>query len=151
MIQTATAKDITLSPAHYKLRPMSSPGTVKIDASFKFEGGKEFYETRKAWAKVRIKKDDKLGDHYVDVLMGSKGKDPHIHLGANGDGTLRFMEDRGKLSSLRRRVVDSKRGVLEDKSAMLKPETGENTFEFTVLVDEPTRTIKVIFKDATLK
>jgi hypothetical protein len=130
---------------------MSSSGTVKIDETFTFEGGKQRYETKNAWAEVAIKKDTRRGDYYIDALIGARGSGKaHIHMGANADGSIRFLLPRGKLHSLGRRVVDSKRGVLEDKTVMLKPELGKKTFKFTVEVSEPKRQIKVLFADAKL-
>ncbi|MDE1870870.1 MAG: hypothetical protein KGI06_01365 [Candidatus Micrarchaeota archaeon] len=124
----------------------------KIDSTFKFDIASKFYETAKAWAKVRVKKDSKRGDYYIDVLIGSKGdKNPHAHIGINGDQSQRFFETRGIINTFSRKAVDSKQGLLDDRTINLKPQKGKNSFTFNVVIDDRTKTIKVLFKEAQLK
>lgn len=122
----------------------------KIDSSFKFEDGRKYYETPNSWAKVRIMKDPRKGDYYIDVLMGSKGdKKPHVHFGINGDQSYRFLEPRGSLHTLNRKAVGSD-GFNSDETLVLDSVPGRHRFRFTVLIEERTRTIKVLFSDAVL-
>jgi hypothetical protein len=124
---------------------------VEIDSTFKFDKGREYYETENAWAKVRIQKDPRKGDFYIDVLIGSRGeKKPHAHFGINSDQSIRFFEPRDVLNSISRKVVSKNLGVIEDKTVNLKSETGTKKFTFNVNIDEPKRTIKVLFNDAEL-
>lgn len=124
---------------------------VKIDSSFKFEGGRQEYETEHAWAKVRVLEDERKKDYYIDVLIGSKeSKEVHIHMGVNGDGSFRFVEPRNHLNSLRREAVDSIRGRIDDQTFMLKPNEGKHEFKFTAIADAKTRIIKVLFDEAKL-
>jgi len=124
---------------------------VEIDSTFKFDNGRKYYETENAWAKVRIQKDPRKGDYYIDVLIGSRGEEEsHAHFGINSDQSCRFFESRNVLNSISRKVVSSNLGVIEDKTVNLKSETGTKKFTFNVIIDEPKRTIKVLFNDAEL-
>lgn len=91
--------------------------------------------------------DRRTGEEYCDVLIGLVKDDPHIHAGINRDGSLRFMEGRGRLHSIRREVDDSKRGRTEDKSVHLKPEPGKYQFQIKLRVSEPERTVWVDFEE----
>lgn len=123
---------------------------VKIDSTFKFDGGRDYYETLNAWTKVRIVKDKKREGYYVDVLMGSKGNKPHVHMGINGDGSYRFILPRNSLNSISQRAEDSNLGLIGDETINITPEKGPNSFTFKIIVNEPTRTIKVLFEEANL-
>ena len=125
--------------------------TVKIDESFKFDVASGHYETEQAWLELRIKPDPRRGDFYIDCLMGTKGREAHVHFGLNPDGGTRFFLPRDRLNSFERKAVDSIRGVLEDSKVMLKPEEGKHKATFTLFVDEPSRTIRVLFKDVKLE
>jgi hypothetical protein len=125
---------------------------IKIDSSFKLEKETGEYKTTNHWAKVRIMKDKKRGDLYIDVLAGRKGEPAHYHVGINPDQTLRFNEVREKLANIRRQVDDVKTGdSLEDKTVAFKQSKGKASLTFKVIVDEPTRTIKVKFGEAKIE
>jgi len=122
---------------------------VVIDDSFKFEGGKEEYETENFWAKMRIKKDEKRGDYYIDIVEGRKSKNvPHCHIGINADQSLRFIEPREVLKTINRRVESKLYGLMEDKTVQIKSEPGGAEFTFKVEIDGPSKTIKVQFSES---
>jgi hypothetical protein len=125
--------------------------TVKIDDNFKFDIESGRYETEHAWLELKIKKDSRRGDFYIDGLMGSKGKKAHVHFGLNADQSYRFLLPRGSLHTFGRRAVDSKRGVLEDSVLWFKPGEGKHRATFTVVIDEPTRKIRVLFTEVKLE
>ena len=125
--------------------------TIKIDDSFKFDVDSGCYETATGWAKVRIRQDERREDYYIDVLSGSKGKDAHIHYGINADQSLRFMETRDCLNTFAVKAEDSNLGVIHDGITRFKPEDGKHKFTFKVEINEPTRTIRVLFAEASLE
>jgi hypothetical protein len=125
--------------------------TVEIDESFKVDNGCGRYESERAWVELKIKLDERRGDYYIDVLMGTKGKDAHVHYGLNRDLSGRFFLPRDSLHTLGVRAVDSKRGVLEDSITRFKEGDGSNKVTFTVVVDDASRTIRVLFADVKLE
>lgn len=62
-------------------------------------------ENDKCWAELKIKDDS--GDQYIDILIGERGKKPHIHMGINLDQSLRFLEPRGIVQKINKKI-DSK-------------------------------------------
>lgn len=131
--------------------PEKATRDIKIDSSFRLEKETGEYETANYWAKVRIKKDGRRDDMYIDVVAGKKGELAHYHVGINPDQTLRFNEPRQKLASIRRQVDDVKTGdSLEDKTVAFKQEKGKASLTFKVMIDEPTHTIKVRFGEAKI-
>jgi hypothetical protein len=128
---------------------MDKPPIVKIDESFKFEGttNRAHYETEHYWAELRILGED--GDYFIDVLTGKKGeKEAHSHMKINPDQSVRFFKSRGKVSSLSRRIESKLYGLLEDKSIVFNPEIGKINLAFRIEIDEPSRTIKVLFSES---
>ncbi len=126
------------------------PGSklVPIDSTWTREGEREHYETAGAWATVRIMKDPKRGDEYIDLLLGVKGKDPHAHYGINRDLSIRFHQHRGRINSIRREAIDSNLGKVDDKTLLLKPEMGRHSFQLRVYAHEPTRTVRVALAES---
>ena len=128
-----------------------SRGSIKIDSSFKLDNETGEYETKNYWAKVRLMKDRRRNDMYIDILAGKKGQEAHYHSGINQDQSLRFNESRNKLVSIRRQVEDIKTGnSIEDKTIAFKEGKVEASLTFRIIIDEPSRTIKVKFGEAKI-
>ncbi len=100
---------------------------------------------------MRVKQDNKRGDYYIDVLLGTKGNSkPHAHIGINPDQSLRFADPRGVLQGIRRKIESKMFEQLEDKSVMLQDRPEKGRLTFSVIIDEPTRTIKVQVYEAKI-
>jgi hypothetical protein len=126
-----------------------------VDSSFTIKEGKERLETKNFWAEFRVKKDERHGDQYVDVLIGRRDEaDAHSHIGINFDQSTRFVESRGVLNTLRREVDSKLRGRLADETieySERKEGKPEGKFIFQIIIDEPTRTITPKFDEAQLE
>lgn len=125
---------------------------VRIDSSFRFDVSSGHYETQNSWAELRIRKDSRRGDYYIEALFGTKGeKRYHTHVGINADQTLRFMKSRGVIHSIERKVDSKMEGHLETRSATLndKPPRGKLTFK--VIIDEPSRMIRFLLDEVKLE
>lgn len=116
---------------------------VPIDSGWTLVVDREKYEWGQAWAELRVKKDSRLGDEYIDVLLGVKGSDPHSHYGINRDLSIRFHEHRGRIHTIRREVVDSNLGKTDDRTLTLKSSPGRFTFRIRIYAVESTRTVHV--------
>ncbi|MCI4364538.1 MAG: hypothetical protein L3K10_00515 [Thermoplasmata archaeon] len=121
---------------------------IRIDSTWKLEVDREHYESGDAWANVRIVQDPRRGDDYIDLVIGLKGQDPHAHYGIDRDLSIRFHDDRGRVNSIRREVVDSNLGKVDDKTLMLKPVKGKNSFQIRIYAHEPTRTVRVALTES---
>lgn len=126
-----------------------------IDLSFTIKEGKERLETENFWAEFRIKRDDRIGDRYIDVLIGNKDETkPHSHLGLNLDQSTRFVEPRGLLNAIRREVDSKQKGRLADETIVYsEPKVGKpkGKFVFRIIIDEPTWTITPKFEEALME
>jgi hypothetical protein len=121
---------------------------VPINSTWKLEVDREHFESGDAWANVRIVRDPRQGDEYIDLIMGVKGQDSHAHYGINRDLTIRFHQDRGRINSIQREVADSNLGKVDDTTLMLKPEKGKHSFQLRIYAHEPTRTVRVAFAES---
>jgi len=66
--------------------------------------------TENYWIKVKKK------NGFVDVLIGKKGEEAHIHFGLNPDTSHKFIQDRGKVKNIRRdRIMLNGEKVLIDE------------------------------------
>lgn len=125
---------------------------IAIDSSFHFDVKGGHYETKNSWAEVAIRKDKRRNDYYIDVLFGAKGQNkPHTHIGINGDQSLRFIEPRGVVHSIQKDVDSKFEGHLKTEKATFNDEPIKGTFTFKVIIDEPSRTIRVLFSDVKLE
>ena len=80
--------------------------------------------------------------------MGIKGSEPHSHYGFDRNMSIRFSEHRGRIVSIRREVVDSNLGKVEDRTLELKPGPGKQSFQLKFYADEPSRTVRVAFEES---
>ena len=83
---------------------------------------KQRIEDDKNFAEIRIKQDKDSGEDYIDVLAGTKNKEPHLHVGFNLDQSIRFSEFRDITKSFGRKVESKKFGLLQDKKLEIKPD-----------------------------
>jgi len=122
------------------------------DTTFKIRKGKERITSENYWGNVRIIKDSKTNEEYIDVLVGIKNETrPHVHIGINLDQSLRFVESRDELVTIRRKVESKLRGKLKDETVSYKSNKPAGaTLTFDVIVDDPTKTIEVKFRDMIL-
>jgi hypothetical protein len=96
------------------------------------------------WAKLRIKKDVKVNEKYIDVLVGKKDKQWHMHIGINLDQTIRFTQFRGVTHSITREVKSLKRGFLENKKVLVDPTVSPGkTLVLKINMDGDTREISI--------
>ena len=126
---------------------------VSIDESFRWMIGRQVYRTPGAWAKVRVKQDSKGGDFYCDILFGVRTegrRELHFPLGINRNLSPRFLEDRGRMHTVSRKVEDSNSGVTEDKTLMLRPIPGKFILQVKFRVSEPERMVWVDFEETEL-
>lgn len=63
---------------------------------------------------------------------------------------MRFVEPRGRLNSVARKVEDSNWGVVDDRTLMLEPELGRFRLQVKIRVSEPERTVWVDFEETEL-
>jgi len=128
------------------------PQKVEIDNSFHFDIRSGRYKTKNSWAQVRIVKDRRRGDFYIDVLFGEKGSSkPHLHMGINADQSSRFIEHRGVIGSITKDVDSKMEGHIKTEKAVYNTKPIKGTFTFKVIIDDPTKTIKVLFDDVKLE
>ena len=92
-----------------------------MDKSLWIKEIKKDSKTKTHWAKLRVKKDTKLNEKYIDVLVGGKGKQWHTHMGINLDQTIRFTQFRSVTHAITREVKSLKRGLLENKKLIVDP------------------------------
>lgn len=61
---------------------------------------------------------------YFDVLVGKKGKEPHIHFGINPDFSYKFIEPRGKAKRIIREKIkpDGNKELIYEKDFGVKGE-----------------------------
>lgn len=90
-------------------------------------------EDKKNWAEIKVKLDKEIGEEYIDVVAGTKNKDPHIHIGFNLNQSLKFSEFRDITKSMGRKVESKKFGLLQDDTVNIKSDI------------EPVRTITIQF------
>ncbi len=129
-----------------------SEGKVKVDASFRLIPGKVKRETVNYWAKVRVVKDRRRGEEYFDIVGGRKDKaGSHFHAGVGRDGSMVFMESRGKVSSINRRVTGKTEGLIEDKTVVLNRRPPEAQLRFTTKIDEPSRQVWLEISEVSLQ
>lgn len=97
------------------------------------------------WAKLRIKKDSKIENDYIDVLFGEKGKPWKSHLGINLDQTILFSEYRGVIHSIKRDIDSKIRGHLETKKYIVDPDLkpGKNLI-LKLDIEENTNEVKIV-------
>jgi len=132
-------------------------GVQGVDSDFQIAIGKRRIETPNFWAEFRVKRDDRRGDYYIDLLVGRRGHfldhlKHYFHIGINRDQSLRFCEGRGMLTAMRREIDSRQRGRLADETVRFKPSGGAGAeFKFQVTIDEPTKTITPKFEEVTLK
>jgi len=126
-------------------------GIKGVDSSFRIEPGKARLETENFWAEFKVKRDHKRGDEFVDVLIGRKGREEvHAHVGINLDQSLRFMEPRNMLTEIRREIDSKLEGRVADEKIVLSNKPGKARFTFSILIDEPTKTITPAFREASV-
>jgi len=131
---------------------LASRKKVTIDNSFHFNIRSGRYETKSSWAQVSIKKDNRRGDFYIDVLFGEKNSNkPHLHMGINADQSSRFIEHRGVISSIQKDVDSKLEGHVKTEKAIYNAKPVKGTFTFKVNIDEPTRTIKILFDEVRIE
>jgi hypothetical protein len=137
------------------VRYQVATGIKGIDSSFTIKEGKERLETENFWAEFRVKTDDRIGDRYVDVLIGNKGEsEAHSHLGLNLDQSTRFVEPRGLLNTMRREVDSKQEGRLADETIVYsEPKVGrpKGKCVLKMIIDGPTRTITPKFEEALME
>jgi hypothetical protein len=125
---------------------------VRIDSSFKFDVQSGRYESGRSWAQVRIKKDSRRGDYYIDVLFGDKGESrPHTHMGINGDQTLRFLDPRGTTQSVTNTLESKLEGHLYTKRRMLIEAPARSTLSLKINIDIPTKTIRLLLDEISIQ
>lgn len=125
-------------------------GIRGISADFKIKSGREKFETANYWGQVRVKKDPKRGDRYIDVLFGKKHEELKMHLGINLDQSIRFTEPRNILKSIRREIDSEKRGRLADDTVFFDSRSDKARLTFKVIIDDKNKTIDLQFPEKTL-
>ena len=109
-------------------------------------------ETTHWWAKVRVVKDRRRGDEYFDIVGGRKDRiGSHFHAGVGRDGSMMFMETRGKVQSINRKIMSKQEGQLEDKTLTLNARPTEATLQFSTKIDEPTKRVWLEISEVSLK
>ncbi len=122
-----------------------------IGPEYRIKTGKEKVKTPRYWGNVRVKKDSRTDDYYIDVLIGKKDSTvPHIHVGINLDQSLRFVESRDELVNIHRKVDSKLQGPLLDETVQYKQGDMGARLTFTVIVDDPTKTIEIKLNEMTL-
>ena len=127
---------------------------VRIDSSWKFEAGNDHCESNRSWAQLSLKKDPKNGDYYVDALFGDRSrKRRKTHLGINCDEnqSLKFFEGRGTTQSVTKRMDSKKKGHLYTDRKVLIDAPPKSTLTFKINMDEPTKTIRVLWDETTVE
>jgi len=101
-------------------------------------------EDKTHWAKLRIKKDSRKNDDYIDILMGKRGKSWHAHYGFNLDQSIRFTEFRGVVHSIKREIDSKIIGHLETKKYVVDPnlKPGKNLI-LKLDIEEETNEVKI--------
>ena len=128
-----------------------------VDSHFQIALGKRRIETKSFWAEFRVKRDNRRGDYYIDVLAGRRRHfldhlKHYYHMGINLDQSLRFCKGRGVLTAVRREIDSKQKGRLADDIVRFKPPGGAGAeFKFQIIIDEPTKTITPKFEEVTLK
>lgn len=96
------------------------------------------------WAKLRVKKDVKVNEKYIDVLVGQKGKQWHAHIGINLDQTLKFAQFRNITHSIAREVESLKKGPLENKKLLVDSAVSPvKTLVLKINIDGDTREVSI--------
>jgi hypothetical protein len=161
-LQTYSEIDQTgqMEPAYWAewkigTRGQAATAIKGVDSSYTIKPGKERLESANFWAQFRVKKDDRRGDEYVDVLIGNKYETkPHSHIGINLDQSTRFVEPRGMLNTMRREIDSKLRGRLADETLTYSvPKEGKpkGKLVFQLIIDEPTRTITPKFGESRIE
>jgi len=127
-----------------------SVGIKGVTPEFRIKPGKEQFETPNYWGKVRIRKDSRRGDMYIDLLAGKKREELNTHIGINLDQKIRFVRSRGKLKSIRREIDSEKRGRLADDTLTFNQKSDKAKLTFKVVIDERTKTIDLQFSENPL-
>jgi hypothetical protein len=128
-----------------------------VDSHFQIAIGKKRIETENFWAELKVKRDWKRGEYYIDVLAGRREHfldhlKHYYHMGINLDQSLRFCEGRGVLTTMRREIDSKQMGRLADDTIRFKSPVGAGAeFKFRIIIDEPTKTITPKFEEVTLK
>jgi hypothetical protein len=142
-----------------QIRCQAAVGIIGIDSSFSIKEGREKFKTKNFWAVVRVKRDSRRGDYYIDLLVGRKKHitdhlKPYAHIGLNPDQSTRFVETRGVLNTMRREIDSKQKGRLADETIEFsKPKEGkaEGKFIFQVTIDQPTKTITPRFEEGRIE
>jgi len=102
-------------------------------------------KNEKYWAKLRIKKDSKTGNNYIDILSGEKGKPWKSHLGINLDQSLLFSKYRGVIHSIKRDVDSKIKGHLETRKYIVDPDLkpGKDLI-LKFNIEESTNEVKIV-------
>lgn len=108
-----------------------------------FENTKSYIENNHSWAKLRLKRDKKMGG-YIDIVAGKKGKDAHFHIGFGFNGNEIFREDRDRINKIHKTVNSNLHGKIFDEQIILKNSPGSYTFRIVTDLHEPTK--KAILK-----
>lgn len=83
---------------------------------------KKEFKDETHWAKLRVKKDTRVNEKYIDILVGRKGKQWYTHIGINLDQSTKFTRFRGVTHAITRKVESLKRGLLENEKLLIDPE-----------------------------
>jgi hypothetical protein len=96
------------------------------------------------WAKLRVKRDERRGEDYFDILIGKNGKDAHVHLGITLDQKLLFKECRGLVHKIGRKLESRQQGLLEDTHQIVDAHVEQREdLIFKVDIDPLTGRVKV--------
>jgi len=102
-------------------------------------------EDEKNWAELRIKTDRETGEPYIDVLIGSK-TDSNIksHMGLYLNQSHRFIDFRGHIKAINRKIVSKNKGLLKDETVLLNDKL-KDTFDvvFSFIIEGSTGEVMV--------
>ncbi len=124
--------------------------------------GETHLETEHFWGKLEVRKEKESTEHCIDILVGQKGKDEYIdpntgkkmknhgHMIIRKDMTLLYINPRGSIFSVKRTVNSKLNGRLSEETQFFKTGNGKAYLNVELTIDEPTLTINVNLKEATL-
>lgn len=138
-----------------KMQSQAATSIRGIDSIYTIKEGKQRLETENFWAEFKVKKDERRGDQYIDVLIGDRNHTaPHSHMGINFDQSTRFVEPRERLNTMRHEIDSKLQGRLADNTIMYsEPRKGKpvGRLTFQVIIDDSTKTITPKFEEARLQ
>jgi hypothetical protein len=108
------------------------------------------YNGEQRWAKLRVRRDDATGEDYFDVLVGKVGKEPHAHFGIALDQTLLFVDDRGQIRKIGRRVESRQKGLMDEGDSIVSTDVPELE-QLILKLDVNTRTGEITVRDFGLR